>query len=249
MQLTCGDCLEVMKSIPDKSIDMILCDLPYYCVVKDDFDNQWKNENDYLEWVSSNIKRSVALLKEGGSFVLFCSRQMVHKIAIICESLGLIEQRMIIWCRKRSFNQTRGKALNSGYEPILYFTNGNQNITFNNVKIKVDSQRPEYKSGILKDGVSLSDCWTDIPSLPHNSKEKVKHPTQKPIKLMERIISIVSSPNDVILDFCMGSGTTGVACVNTGRDFIGIEKDEHYFEIAYNRINQTLSNHTLFTKE
>jgi site-specific DNA-methyltransferase (adenine-specific) len=53
----------------------------------------------------------------------------------------------------------------------------------------------------------------------------------------------------IVLDNCMGSGTTGVACINTGRDFIGIEKDEHYFKIAYNRINQTLSNHTLVTKE
>ena len=98
----------------------------------------------------------------------------------------------------------------------------------------------------VKDGVSLSDCWTDIPALPHNSKEKVDHPTQKPIKLMERIISIVTNPDDIVLDYCCGSGSTCVACINLGRCFIGIEKDEKYFEIAKSRIENEQSQLTLF---
>lgn len=231
-----GDCSTVLKDLNTLRVNSIVVDLPYYGVVKDAFDNQWESEKDYLEWVSSNIKRSVDLLVDGGSIIIFCSRQMVHKIATICETYDLIEQRMIIWCRKRCFNQTRGKALNSGYEPILYFTKGNDNITFNNIKIKVESKRPEYTTGTLKDGICLSDCWTDIAALPHNSKEKVNHPTQKPIKLMERIISIITNSDDIVLDFCMGSGSTGVACMNLNRKFIGIEKEEKYFEIAKNRI-------------
>ena len=146
------------------------------------------------------------------------------------------ENRTIIWARKRGFNNTRGKALASGYEPILFWSNGKSN-TFNNIKIKVDRNRPEYKTGILKDCITLSDVWTDIPALPHNAKEKVDHPTQKPIKLMERIVSLFTNEGDTILDFCMGSGSTGVACKNLNRNFIGIEKDLNYFNISKERLN------------
>ena len=78
--------------------------------------------------------------------------------------------------------------------------------------------------------------WCDIPALPHNSKEKVNHPTQKPISLLERCVKMISNEGDTILDNCMGSGTTGVACIHTKRKFVGIEKDENYFQIAKERI-------------
>ena len=83
----------------------------------------------------------------------------------------------------------------------------------------------------------MPDVWTDIPALPHNSKEKVNHPTQKPIKLMERIVSLFTNEGNTVLDFCMGSGSTGVACLNLNRNFIGIEKDLKYFNIAKSRVN------------
>lgn len=95
---------------------------------------------------------------------------------------------------------------------------------------------------MLKDGVSLSDVWTDIPALPHNAKEKVAHPTQKPIKLMERIVEMFTNEGDTVLDFCMGSGSTGVACKNLNRNFIGIEKDENYFKIALERMKINIKN-------
>ena len=124
----------------------------------------------------------------------------------------------------------------SGYEPILFWSNETSN-TFNNIKLKIDSDRPEYKTGSLKDGITMSDVWTDIPALPHNSKEKVNHPTQKPIKLMKRLVSLFTNENDTILDFCMGSGSTGIACNNFNRNFIGIEKDSNYFNLANERLN------------
>ena len=135
---------------------------------------------------------------------------------------------------------TRGKALASAYEPICYYTKGD-NPTFNNIKVPSSSKRKEYTSGYLKDGISLSDVWSDIPALPHNSKEKVEHPTQKPVSLMQRCVSLVSNEGDLILDNCMGSGSTGVACMNTRRNFIGIEKEENYFKIAQERIAEAQS--------
>ena len=152
---------------------------------------------------------------------------------------GFEENRTIIWARKRGFNNTRGKALASGYEPILFWSKGKSS-TFNSIKIKSNLDRPEYKTGILKDGVTLSDVWSDIPSLPHNAKEKVNHPTQKPIKLMERIVTLFTNEGDTILDFCMGSGSTGIACKNLNRNFIGIEKDLNYFNIAKERLDYEL---------
>lgn len=176
---------------------------------------------------------------------LFTSRQMNRKICNILDKY-LTEKRIIIWARKRGLNTTRGHALASGYEPIAYYTKDGGEPIFNNIKIKPDSKRKEYTSGILKDGVCLSDVWTDIPALPHNSKEKTAHPTQKPVKLIERIVEMSTNEGDVVLDGCMGSGTTAVACLNKGRDFIGFEIDKVYFDIAKERVSKIQEEVKLF---
>ena len=233
-----NDCIDILKNMVDNNVvvDHIICDLPYFQVIKDDFDNQWDSVESYVDWFNSLLQYVKQIIKPGGNIILFCSRQNMWRMCRMLYENEFEENRTIIWARKRGFNNTRGKALASGYEPILFWSNGKSN-TFNNIKIKVDSNRPEYKTGILKDGITLSDVWTDIPALPHNAKEKVDHPTQKPIKLMERIISLFTSEGDTILDFCMGSGSTGVACKNLNRNFIGIEKDLNYFNISKERLN------------
>lgn len=234
------DCSEVMQQLisEDVKVDCIVVDLPYFQVVKDEFDNQWKSVGEYLDWVLGVFAVASYLIKKNGNIIVFCSRQYARYICNIFDDECLwTEKRQIIWARKRGFNNTRGHALASGYEPILYWCNGDKG-TFNNIKIKPDTKRPEYTTGMLKDGVSLSDVWTDIPALPHNAKEKVAHPTQKPIKLMERIVEMFTNEGDTVLDFCMGSGSTGVACKNLNRNFIGIEKDENYFNIAKTRLEK-----------
>lgn len=238
MKLYHNDCIDILKNMVDNNvvIDHIICDLPYFQVIKDDFDNQWDSVESYVDWFNLLLQYIKQIIKPGGNIILFCSRQNMWRMCRMLYENGFEENRTIIWARKRGFNNTRGKALASGYEPILFWSKGKSN-TFNNIKIKVDSNRPEYKTGILKDGITLSDVWTDIPALPHNAKEKVDHPTQKPIKLMERIISLFTNEGDTILDFCMGSGSTGVACKNLNRNFIGIEKDLNYFNISKERLN------------
>ena len=233
-----NDCIDILKNMVDNNVvvDHIICDLPYFQVIKDDFDNQWNSVESYVDWFNSLLQYIKQIIKPGGNIILFCSRQNMWRMCRMLYENGFEENRTIIWARKRGFNNTRGKALASGYEPILFWSNGKSN-TFNNIKIKVDSNRPEYKTGILKDGITLSDVWTDIPALPHNAKEKVNHPTQKPIKLMERIVSLFTNEGDTILDFCMGSGSTGVACKNLNRNFIGVEKDLNYFNISKERLN------------
>lgn len=231
------DCLVGMTDIEPNSIDCICCDLPYFKVVDAKFDNQWKTENEYLDWVDKVISISISCLRPGGSMFLFTSRQMNRKICNILDSYGLEEKRIIIWARKRGFNTTRGHALASGYEPIAYYTKPGGDTTFNNIKIKPKTDRKEYTEGTLKDGITLSDIWTDISALPHNAKEKVAHPTQKPLVLIKRILEISTNEGDTVLDMCMGSGTTAVAAKEMNRNFIGFEIDENYCKIANERLN------------
>jgi DNA modification methylase len=147
------------------------------------------------------------------------------------------EKRIIIWSRKRAFNSSRGNALASGYEPICYYTNGDKG-TFNTIKIKPNTTRKEYTEGILKDGISLSDVWDDVSALPHNSKEKLEHPTQKPYKLIERLVLILTNEGDTILDNFAGSGTLGEVCINTNRKCILIEKEKEYVDLIKNRLDK-----------
>lgn len=238
MKIYNNDCIDILKEIAanNEMVDHVIVDLPYFQVVKNEFDNQWTTVEEYVEWFNSILQYVKKIIKPGGNILLFCSRQNMWRMCKTLDENGFEENRTIIWARKRGFNNTRGKALASGYEPILFWSNGKSN-TFNNIKLKVKSDRPEYNTGTLKDGITMPDVWTDIPALPHNAKEKVDHPTQKPIKLMERLVELFTNENDIILDFCMGSGSTGVACLNLNRSFIGIEKDKQYFYIAKNRLN------------
>ena len=167
---------------------------------------------------------------------LFTGRQYNRKISTILDEY-FNDKRIIIWSRKRNFNSTRGKALASGYEPISYYCNGLSGV-FNNIKIKPESKRKEYTEGILKDGISLSDVWSDISALPHNSREKLNHSTQKPLSLIERIVQIGTNEGDLVLDNCCGSGTLGIACIKNNRNYIMIEKEKPYYDIVVDRINK-----------
>ena len=230
------DCYQILEDMNTHvKVDAIIADIPYFQVVKDDWDNQWRDLSDYLGWCNSCFNYCYNLLKEDGSLLIFTGRQYNRQICYELDKT-FYEKRIIIWSRKRAFNNTRGKVLASGYEPICYYTKDKKNYTFNNIKIKVDSKRPEYTTGYLKDGITLSDVWSDIPALPHNSKEKVNHPTQKPVALMERCIKMITNEGDTVLDFCMGSGSTGVAAKRLNRNFIGIEANRTYFDIAKQRI-------------
>ena len=231
------DCIEYLQELSlnkDKRVDAIIADLPYYKVVRETWDNQWKSVDEYLNWVEEIIRLCRNVCKENASIMFFTGRQYNRQVSCILDKY-FTEQRIIIWARKRNINTTRGRALASGYEPICYYSQGKP--TFNNIKVKSTSTRKEYQEGTLKDGVSLSDVWSDIPSLPHNAKEKVNHPTQKPLALKKRCIEICTNKNDTVLDFCMGSGSTGVACKELERNFIGVEINSEYFSLAQKRLN------------
>lgn len=236
MKLLLGDCLKKLKELEDNSVDHIITDWPFFGVVKEDWDNQWKDLDEYLVWARRVIVEYKRVIKESGNLAIFTGRQYNRHISQILDEY-FTEKRIIIWSRKRAFNSSRGNALSSGYEPICYYTNGDRGV-FNTIKIKPNTTRKEYTEGILKDGISLSDVWDDIPALPHNSKEKLKHPTQKPYKLIERLVLMLSNEDDTILDNFAGSGTLGEVCINTNRKYILIEKEEEYFDLIKNRLDK-----------
>jgi site-specific DNA-methyltransferase (adenine-specific) len=237
-----GDCLEVMPTLADKSVDVILCDLPYGTTAcKWDtiipFDILWEQYN--------------RLIKDDGAIVLFGSEPFSSYLR-----LSNIKYYKYDW--------TWDKHIPSGmtyakYRPmqqtenISVFSSRTKFIKYNPIMIKRD--RPQKSGGnkvitenyIMKckeNGEDYNKIYYEkypITLLHFNKiRQGSLHPTQKPVELCEYLIKTYTNEGDLVLDNCMGSGTTGVACVNTKRSFIGIEKEENYFQIAKERIEKEI---------
>lgn len=242
-----GDCLVAMKDIPDKSIDMILCDLPYGTTackwdVIIPFDKLWEQYR--------------RIVKDNGAIVLFGKQPFTSKL--IMSNLEMYRYELI-WEKSRVGNNMQlGKQPASIHENIVVFYK--QYPTFNELKFQVDEKYIDKRKSIRNSAYSKSehyqgemtrkkdDGWRHSQSiLPFNSVwQKGMHPTQKPVALLEYLIKTYSNEGETILDNTMGSGSTGVACVNTKRNFIGIELNDEYFAIAEKRIKEAQSQLTLF---
>ena len=253
MQLFNGDCLEVMKSIPDKSVDMVLCDLPYGTTAC-----KWDNVIPFEPlWECYN-----RIIKDNGAIVLFGIEPFTSYL--ICSNVKHFKQKLT-WKKHKAGNFGNAKYMHLKYtEDIVLFGNGR--VTYNPQFIPRKSERVRQAqkngnlswntanktTGELSFGTSYEprsfkvynadykypEDVIEIPAVVSTSKEKVNHPTQKPVKLLEYLIKTYTNENQVVLDNCMGSGSTGVAAVKNHRDFIGIELDKKYFEIAKERINE-----------
>lgn len=235
MKLLHGDCLELMKQIEDKSIDMILCDLPYGTTAcKWDsiipFDKLWEQYE--------------RITKDNGAIVLFGSEPFSSQLRMsnlkmyrydwiwqktVASNFALSKKQpqkkheniMVFYKKQPTYNPQMEK----GKVYIDKRSNGTRNVVvgaesnFKRQPIKNEGTR--YPSSIQKFS---------------NGNNKNVHPTQKPVALLEYLIKTYTNKGETVLDNCMGSGSTGVACVNTNRNFIGIELDENYFNIAKERI-------------
>lgn len=212
-----------IKNIKDQSIDLICIDPPYE-IYYDSWDSKilnWKNI----------FKEFNRLLKPNGNLIIFQGWSNVNETLQIGKEYFIL-QNWIIWDRIKG----RGAKYNftSTREDILWFTKTNE-YTFNKIysNIKKKTGGMGVKNG--QENRSLSNVWYDISPIVPWSKEKVEHPTQKPVALIERIIKIFSNENDLILDCFCGSGTTGVACKNLNRNFICIDNNIAYIDIAITR--------------
>lgn len=226
-----ADCLELMKDIRDKSIDMTLCDLPYGTTqCKWDsvipFDKLWEQYN--------------RVIKDNGIIVLFGNEPFSSMLR-----MSNIKNYKYDWkwikTKSSNFLNAKKQPLRT-YEDICVFykkqpTYNPQMEELEEPKVIKRTQKTIQITGEFK-SISESVYTHSYPKNVLNfANEMYLHPTQKPVPLLEYLIKTYTNEGELVLDNCMGSGSTIVACKNTNRNYIGIEKDEHYYNIAYNRIN------------
>lgn len=229
-----GDCLELMKDIPDKSIDMILCDLPY---------GTTKNKWDSIIPLDTIWKQYERIIKDNGVICLFA--QSPFDKVLGCSNLKLLRYEWI-WEKDNGTGFLNAKKMPLKiHENILVFYkkspcyNPQMRTGFKPYKCTQGRYSPNY--GDYKQGHITESNGERYPiDVIKFGRKCGFHPTQKPVELLEYLIKTYTNEGDVVLDNCMGSGSTGVACVNTNRNFIGIELDENYFNIAKERINNVV---------
>lgn len=211
------DCLEGMKTIPDESIDLIVTDPPYLISYKTNYRNDKKHKfcseilNDNNPTLISNyIRESYRILKNNSAMYIFCNAVKVDLFKKELESAGFNIKNMIVWVKN---NHTAGDLIaqyGKKYEIIFYVNKGRAVIR----------------------GKRLTDVW----EFSRVSGNKQLHQNQKPTDLIKQCIEKSSDPDAIIFDGFIGSGTTAIACIETGRHYIGYELDPEYYHIAQNRI-------------
>ena len=235
-QLLKGDCLEKMKGIPDKSIDLILCDLPYGTT-----NCQWDSVID-LKQLWSIYER---IIKDNGAILLFAQSPFDKVLA--CSNLSLYRYE-IIWVKNKSTGFLNANKMPlKKHENILVFYKSlptyNPQMKENcspvhnfTKKVEVANKTEIYNSTnkVISGGGSTNRYPTDVVSF--SVEKNCYMPTQKPVKLLEYLIKTFSNEGEIVLDNCMGSGSTGIAAINMNRRFIGIEKDSKNYNIAENRL-------------
>ena len=234
MKLIQGDCLEVMPTLPAESVNLILCDLPYGITgCKWDavipFERLWQAYD--------------RLLKPSGVIALTASQPFTSALVMSNPRKFKVEW---IWKKNAGSNFATVKwqpmkehesVLIFGSGTVPYFPQMQERATGSKAGKRTYKTKPQAYAGIKGKDVQAIVPELRCPSSVQNfNRERGLHPTQKPVALMEYMIKTYTNEGGTVLDNCMGSGTTGVACQNLGRDFIGIEKDPAYFEIARKRM-------------
>ena len=231
------DCLEGMKYIDNKSIDMILCDLPYGTT-----QNKWDSIIP-LDKLWEQYKR---IIKDNGAVVLFA--QTPFDKVLGCSNLEWLRYEWIWQKSKPTGHLNARKMPLKEHENILVFY---KNLPpYNYLKFCIRRNKPLKMTRNVKGqssnyGFERKDTIHDLTNFPKSiiqfNIEKGLHPTQKPVALCEYLINLYTNEDSLVLDNCIGSGTTAIACINTGRNFIGFEINKHYCEIANERIRNALA--------
>ncbi len=283
------DCLEGLNKLPDKCIDLIIADPPYFKTINEEWDFKWRTEEDYIEWVEKWIKQLSRVVKTNCSFWLFGYVKILSKILPIVEKYGFVFRQQIIvdkGMRSISGRATKNyKMFPTTTESIFFFVKNNQPNIKKFLKerqkeigltAKEINERMEVKSNggglwslytgenilaqiptremweklqeILKFKMDYSEVnFTFNPQMGHTDvwkdinfyEEDREHSTQKPVKLIERLIIASSNEKMLVLDPFMGSGTTAVAAKKLKRSFIGFEVDEKYHKYSLKRLTQS----------
>ena len=256
-KLILGDCLNELERIPEKSVDMVFADPPYFLsnngftckggkmvsVNKGEWDKS-KGFEENLGFTKKWISLCKKVLKENGTIWISGTLHNIYSVGFVLEELGFKIINDISWFKPNGPPHLACRYFAHSHETILWAKkNKNSKHTFNYELMKNWDKSGDF---IKNKGKQMRSVWS-IPLTPQKEKFFGKHPTQKPEELLRRIVLSSTNKGDLVLDPFMGSGTTGVVSLNFDRKFIGIEIDENYFEICKRRIegklkekNQTL---------
>lgn len=217
------DCIKKIATMPRNKVDAIITDPPYNISRDNNFKTMNRAGIDFGEWdkdfdLVSWIKYCEPVLKKGGNIVIFNSWKNMSYIVDELEKNNFEVKDLIRWEKTNPMPRNRDRRFITDYEVAVWAIKKGGKWTFN--RLSETYERPEIVCGVT------------------SKKEKIDggHPTQKPVEVMEWLIKRLSNENDIILDPFMGSGSTGVACKNTNRKFIGIELNKDYYNIAMKRL-------------
>ena len=237
-QLYCGDCLTIIKDFPDNSVDMVLCDLPYK-----ETGNKWDKGID-LNFLFDEYRR---IIKEDGCIALNGTFKFGVQLYNTAPDLYKYEW---IWEKDNGTNAPnvnlqpfrvheflfifgKGRVTNGTRIPMKYFPQKTQGRPY----VQKSGRMSENWKGGLKNIVTDNSSGLRHPkTIQKFNRDRGFHPTQKPVEMLKYFIKTYTNEGDLVLDNCMGSGSTGVACLESNRNFIGIELDKSYYDIALQRL-------------
>jgi len=241
-----GDCLEVIKNIPDNSVDVTFADPPFNLKKKYNGYKDNKEFNTYLAWCKQWIHEMVRITKPTGSIFVHNIPKWLTYYSNFLNEIAYFKH----WITWDAPSAPMGKTLQPSHYGILYYVKDIKERKF--CEIRYPHKRCRKCGYLLKDyggkkaslhpfGPLVSDVWTDIHRIKHN-KYRDEHPCQLPIHLLERIILMSTDEKDIVLDPFVGTGTTVIAAKRLGRRFIGIDIDEIYVNITKNKLSKELPN-------
>lgn len=234
VKLYLGDCLEILKQIPDNSIDLVFTDPPYNISQKNKIYRDYRSGKrgdisfDFGEWdynfqIEPFLEESKRVLRDDGSIIVWTSEQLFGKYREWFAK-NMYPKQLLVWVKVNPLPNFRLVGYRQATELMFWA-----------LKKKNTKNNPNFNFLGQKEMINV--FYAPIVG----GKERAGHPTQKPLSITRKIITIHCREGGVVLDPFMGSGTTGVACVELGRKFIGIEINEKYFQIAKRRIEDSLN--------
>jgi len=239
-QIILGDSLEVLKEIPDNSVDMVFADPPFNLGKKYNKYNDKKDVEEYLEWCKLWLKELVRITKPTGSIFVHNIPKWLIYFASYLNEIAYFRH----WIAWDAMGAPLGKTLLPRHYGILWYTKEPKGFKFYDIRYPHPRCR---KCGIVlqdyggkKDkmhpyGPLVSDVWADIHRIRHR-KRRDEHPCQLPVPLIERLILMTTDENDIVLDPFVGTGTTAIAAKRLGRRYIGIDIDPKYVEITKEKL-------------
>jgi site-specific DNA-methyltransferase (adenine-specific) len=236
------DCLELLKEIPDNSIDLVLTDPPYYIGFDGGkgWDSQWKTAEEYLKWCEDWTRECVRVLKDNRMLIVFGTLKtdtfLKYKLDVLNNMKDMHSQNEIIW----SYNWGgRSKDNFARKHEYAWCYSKGEEFLFNGDDVRVErKQKINIRTGLPHTQGTIPTCVWEKNNHTTSKEYCSWHPTQKPIEILSRMILGYTNKEDTVLDIFSGSGSTMISCALTGRNFIGSELDADYFEKSKERFEE-----------